>query len=43
MNRIKLVRALVAFLVGASLAIAGAAFQCLSRNPLADPYIFGGS
>ncbi len=27
--------------VGASLAIAGAAFQALLRNPLADPYVLG--
>ncbi|MBO0720644.1 MAG: iron ABC transporter permease [Blastocatellia bacterium] len=27
--------------VGASLAVAGAAFQALLRNPLADPYILG--
>ena len=28
-------------LVGASLAIAGAAFQGLLKNPLADPYTLG--
>src|SRR5699024_11208845 len=36
-------RVLVAGLVGASLAIAGAASQGLLRNALADPYILGGS
>ncbi|MEC2158780.1 FecCD family ABC transporter permease [Virgibacillus halodenitrificans] len=39
--QIRLPRVLLAGLVGASLAIAGAAFQGLLRNPLADPYILG--
>ncbi len=34
-------RALLAGLVGAGLSIAGAIFQALLRNPLADPYILG--
>jgi iron complex transport system permease protein len=34
-------RALVAALVGASLAVAGAMIQGLTRNPLADPAILG--
>lgn len=34
-------RVLLAGLVGASLAIAGAAFQGLLKNPLADPYTLG--
>jgi iron complex transport system permease protein len=34
-------RAIVAFLVGGGLAVAGAAFQALLRNPLAEPYILG--
>ena len=34
-------RALLAFLVGGSLAITGAALQALIRNPLADPYLLG--
>jgi iron complex transport system permease protein len=34
-------RVLTAMAVGASLALAGAAFQGLLRNPLADPYILG--
>nr|WP_106783213.1 iron ABC transporter permease [Lysinibacillus timonensis] len=38
---IRLPRVLLAFCVGASLAIAGAAFQGLLRNPLADPYTIG--
>jgi len=38
---IRLPRVLFASLVGASLSLAGAAFQTLLRNPLADPYILG--
>ncbi|GAA0324253.1 iron ABC transporter permease [Bacillus carboniphilus] len=38
---IRLPRVLLAGLVGASLAIAGAAFQGLLKNPLADPYTLG--
>ncbi|WP_245929873.1 FecCD family ABC transporter permease [Allonocardiopsis opalescens] len=34
-------RALLAALVGAGLALAGAATQTLVRNPLADPYVLG--
>lgn len=34
-------RALLAGLVGAGLAAAGAAYQGLFRNPLADPYVVG--
>ena len=34
-------RALLAFLVGGSLAATGAALQALVRNPLADPYLLG--
>lgn len=34
-------RALLAFLVGGSLAVTGAALQALVRNPLADPYLLG--
>jgi iron complex transport system permease protein len=34
-------RALVATLVGAALAVAGAIIQGLTRNPLADPWILG--
>jgi iron complex transport system permease protein len=39
--RVRLPRALLAALVGASLASAGALFQALLRNPLADPYVLG--
>lgn len=38
---IRLPRVFLAALVGASLAVAGATFQGLFRNPLADPYILG--
>lgn len=38
---IRMPRVILAGLVGASLAIAGAAFQGLLRNPLADPYTLG--
>ena len=37
----RLPRIALAIAVGAALAIAGAAFQALLRNPLADPYILG--
>ncbi|MFC1870460.1 FecCD family ABC transporter permease [Chloroflexota bacterium] len=38
---IRLPRVLLAGLVGASLALAGATYQGLFRNPLADPYLLG--
>ena len=38
---IRLPRVLMAGLVGAALAIAGATYQGLFRNPLADPYLIG--
>lgn len=38
---IRMPRVVLAGLVGASLAIAGAAFQGLLKNPLADPYMLG--
>ena len=38
---IRLPRVLLAGLIGASLAIAGTAFQGLLKNPLADPYTLG--
>jgi iron complex transport system permease protein len=38
---IRLPRVLLAGLVGAALAVAGAAYQGLFRNPLADPYLIG--
>ncbi|PSQ91407.1 MAG: ABC transporter permease [Proteobacteria bacterium SW_6_67_9] len=38
---LRLPRALTAFVVGGSLALAGALMQVLLRNPLADPYVLG--
>jgi len=38
---LRLPRALLAFAVGGSLAVAGASLQALVRNPLADPYLLG--
>ena len=38
---VRLPRVLLGSLVGAALATAGAAFQSLLRNPLADPYVLG--
>lgn len=38
---IRLPRILLGIFVGASLAVAGASFQALLRNPLADPYVLG--
>jgi iron complex transport system permease protein len=40
-TNVRLPRALVALLVGAALAVAGALMQGLTRNPLADPGILG--
>ncbi|HMD33263.1 MAG TPA: iron ABC transporter permease, partial [Candidatus Acidoferrales bacterium] len=34
-------RILLAMIVGGSLSVAGASFQALLRNPLADPYVLG--
>jgi iron complex transport system permease protein len=39
--RIRLPRVVLAGLVGAALGAAGAVFQAILRNPLADPYILG--
>lgn len=39
--KIRMPRVVLAALIGASLAIAGAAFQGLLKNPLADPYTLG--
>ncbi|MFM8392975.1 MAG: FecCD family ABC transporter permease [Acidobacteriota bacterium] len=39
--RIRLPRVALALGVGAALALAGASFQALLRNPLADPYVLG--
>ncbi|MEN1967529.1 iron ABC transporter permease [Lentibacillus sp. N15] len=38
---VRLPRVVLSGIIGASLAIAGAAFQGLLRNPLADPYTLG--
>ncbi len=38
---LRLPRALMAILIGSNLAVVGAVFQALFRNPLADPYIVG--
>lgn len=40
-NQVRLPRVLVGVMVGASLAMAGAILQGVTRNPLADPHIFG--
>lgn len=40
-RELRVPRVLLAFLVGGSLAISGAALQALIRNPLADPYLLG--
>ena len=38
---LRLPRVLTAMVVGTGLAVAGATFQALLRNPLADPYVLG--
>ena len=38
---LRLPRAILAFLVGGALGMAGAALQALVRNPLADPFLLG--
>ncbi|MEZ4605678.1 MAG: iron ABC transporter permease [Deinococcales bacterium] len=39
--QIRLPRVLLALMVGSSLALAGAVFQGIFQNPLADPYLLG--
>ncbi|NLA26590.1 MAG: iron chelate uptake ABC transporter family permease subunit [Firmicutes bacterium] len=39
--QVRLPRILLGFLIGASLSLAGTAFQGLLQNPLADPYTIG--
>ena len=39
--QLRVPRAMLAALVGGSLALAGAVFQALLRNPLAEPYVLG--
>ncbi len=38
---LRLPRIMLGILVGAALSVAGAGFQALLRNPLADPYVLG--
>ncbi|WP_350636051.1 iron chelate uptake ABC transporter family permease subunit, partial [Pseudoalteromonas sp. GW168-MNA-CIBAN-0100] len=38
---LRMPRTLLAFLAGSGLAIAGLILQTVTRNPLADPYLFG--
>lgn len=38
---LRLPRILLAGIVGSALGLAGAGFQAISRNPLADPYVLG--
>lgn len=40
-RELRLPRALLAALVGGALGLAGATFQALLRNPLAEPYVLG--
>ncbi len=40
-REIRLPRILLGVIVGAALSVAGAGFQALLRNPLADPYVLG--
>lgn len=40
---LRLPRVLLAFAVGAGLSSVGASFQCIFKNPLADPYVIGSS
>lgn len=43
LRELRLPRVLLALLVGAGLAAAGAAYQALFRNPLAEPFVIGAS
>ncbi|GIU48249.1 iron ABC transporter permease [Shewanella sp. KT0246] len=38
---LRLPRIMLAFIAGAGLALAGSVLQTVTRNPLADPYLFG--
>lgn len=40
-QKLRVPRVLLAFVVGGSLAVTGAALQALIRNPLAEPYLLG--
>src|SRR3989442_13197542 len=39
----RLPRVLLALLAGAALSVPGGLFQCMLRDPLAEPYTLGGS
>ena len=41
LSEIRLPRIILSFIVGAGLAVAGAVFQGIIRNPMVDPYIIG--
>ena len=38
---LRLPRVLLGAIIGASLSVAGAAFQGMFKNPMADPYVIG--
>lgn len=40
-TELRMPRIMLAFIAGAGLSLAGAVLQLVSRNPLADPYLFG--
>lgn len=40
-TELRLPRIILAFIAGAGLSLAGAVLQLVTRNPLADPYLFG--
>ncbi len=40
-QELRMPRMILAFLAGAGLSLAGAVLQMVTRNPLADPYLFG--
>lgn len=40
-GEIRLPRIILAFIVGAGLAVAGSVFQAIIRNPMVDPYVIG--
>lgn len=43
LSSLRLPRIVASLWIGAALATAGVGFQCLFRNPLADPYVIGAS
>ena len=40
-TELRMPRTLIAIVAGAALGVAGALIQAVTRNPLADPYLFG--